>query len=250
MIDDPQLEPSDPIEPSDEAIRLRSQLIWEREGCPEGLAQEHWQRAKAELEAEQELWVRAKVELAVEMEKTAPARPAAPTSRTNDLFQSILAQASALMPKTYVPAIPPLPPLATRPKQASTAPSIIAADIVLHGGLESTGDIQLDGCVDGNVRSAGLVIDEKAIVQGDVIADDVTVRGRVRGTIRARKVHLCAGSRIEGEILYAIFSAEAGAQIEGQCRYAADPLALENAPEEAVEADTFFENIPLSRSVA
>lgn len=36
----------------EEAIRLRSYLIWQSEGCPDGQALEHWLRAKAELEAE------------------------------------------------------------------------------------------------------------------------------------------------------------------------------------------------------
>jgi len=37
---------------SDADIRLRSYLIWEREGRPEGRAQYYWLRASAELEAE------------------------------------------------------------------------------------------------------------------------------------------------------------------------------------------------------
>jgi hypothetical protein len=40
------------IRPSKEAIQLRSYLIWEREGRPDGRADEHWRRAKLELEAE------------------------------------------------------------------------------------------------------------------------------------------------------------------------------------------------------
>lgn len=36
----------------EDAIRLRSYFIWQREGCPEGQALSHWLRAKAELEAE------------------------------------------------------------------------------------------------------------------------------------------------------------------------------------------------------
>jgi hypothetical protein len=36
----------------DEAIRLRSYLIWKREGCPHDKALDHWLRAKAELESE------------------------------------------------------------------------------------------------------------------------------------------------------------------------------------------------------
>ena len=37
---------------SDEAVRLRSFSIWQREGCPQDRALDHWLRAKAELEAE------------------------------------------------------------------------------------------------------------------------------------------------------------------------------------------------------
>ncbi len=37
---------------SEDAIRSRSFLIWQREGCPEGNALEHWARARAQLEAE------------------------------------------------------------------------------------------------------------------------------------------------------------------------------------------------------
>ncbi|HEY0281106.1 MAG TPA: DUF2934 domain-containing protein [Rhizomicrobium sp.] len=38
--------------PSEDEIRIRSYLIWEREGRPEGKAAEHWLQAKAELETE------------------------------------------------------------------------------------------------------------------------------------------------------------------------------------------------------
>ncbi len=36
----------------DEEIRVRSYLIWQREGCPSGAELAHWLRAKAELESE------------------------------------------------------------------------------------------------------------------------------------------------------------------------------------------------------
>jgi|GEM_PF-1600714 hypothetical protein len=56
MIYESQPQPAEDvrIEPSEEAIRLRSYQIWEREGRPEGCAGEHWARAKMELEAEME----------------------------------------------------------------------------------------------------------------------------------------------------------------------------------------------------
>jgi cytoskeletal protein CcmA (bactofilin family) len=256
VIDHSQLDPSEetPFETSEEAIRLRSQQIWEREGCLEGCAQEHWLRAKAELEAEQEHWTRAKTELDAQMEKTSNPHLAAPNPRKNDFVRSILAQAGALMPTASrptarsasdetVPAGPHMSALAAarRPKQTAVAPSIISAEFVLQGDLESTGDIHLDGRVEGNVRSAVLVVGDKAVIQGEVAADDVTVRGCIRGSIRARKVLLCAGARVEGDVLYGTFVAEAGARFEGTCRYADDPLSQENAPEDTLEAETPLE---------
>jgi Protein of unknown function (DUF2934) len=40
--------------PSEDEIRNRSYLIWEREGCQHGKSEEYWLRAKTELEAELE----------------------------------------------------------------------------------------------------------------------------------------------------------------------------------------------------
>jgi cytoskeletal protein CcmA (bactofilin family) len=107
----------------------------------------------------------------------------------------------------------------------SSAPSIISADLVVHGTLSSSGDIQIDGKVEGNVNSAGLVIGDKAFIQGDVMAEDVTVRGRVKGAIRARKVLLASTCHVEGDILHEAFAVETGAFFEGNCRHADNPLA-------------------------
>lgn len=43
-----------PDQPSipDHLIRTRAHHIWEREGCPDGRADEHWQMARAELAIE------------------------------------------------------------------------------------------------------------------------------------------------------------------------------------------------------
>ncbi|CAA7627109.1 DUF2934 domain-containing protein [Magnetospirillum sp. UT-4] len=37
---------------SEDAIRARARHIWEREGCPEGRALDHWQMARSELAME------------------------------------------------------------------------------------------------------------------------------------------------------------------------------------------------------
>lgn len=112
-------------------------------------------------------------------------------------------------------------------RRGPSAPSIISADLTITGTLNSTGDIQVDGRVEGDVHSAGLVIGEKAFIHGDVVAEEVTVRGRVQGGIRARKVLLASTCHVEGNILHEAFAVETGAFFEGNCRHADNPLGDE-----------------------
>jgi cytoskeletal protein CcmA (bactofilin family) len=124
------------------------------------------------------------------------------------------------------------PPLASpapkRVGRSGTAPSIISADLTVTGALNSTGDMQIDGIVEGDVRSVGLVIGERAEIHGEIWAEDVTVRGKVIGRIRARKVLLSATSHVEGDILHEAFAVEAGAFFEGNCRHSDNPLGDES----------------------
>ncbi|MDE2112665.1 MAG: DUF2934 domain-containing protein [Alphaproteobacteria bacterium] len=62
---------------ADADIRLRSYFMWERDGRPDGKAEEHWLRAKAELEAEVEAHCHA---AALEGETTAFVLPHVPIS--------------------------------------------------------------------------------------------------------------------------------------------------------------------------
>jgi cytoskeletal protein CcmA (bactofilin family) len=123
--------------------------------------------------------------------------------------------------------LPQVPGGSAKQRARSSAPSIISADLIVQGTLTSTGDIQIDGRVEGDVRSSGLVIGDKAFIQGEVYAEDVTVRGRIQGGIRARKVLLCTTCHVEGNILHEAFAVEAGAFFEGNCRHSDNPLSEE-----------------------
>lgn len=106
-----------------------------------------------------------------------------------------------------------------------TAPSIISSDLVVHGNLTATGDIQIDGTIEGDIRSQSLTIGEKASINGEVVAEDIVIRGRVVGTIRGRRVQLASTCHVEGDILHEALAVETGAFFEGNCRHSDDPIS-------------------------
>lgn len=116
------------------------------------------------------------------------------------------------------------PPPPKQVRAGRSAPSIISADVVLIGNITSGGDLQIDGTIEGDIRSTSLTVGDKATINGEVFAEDVVVRGRVMGSIRARRVQLCSTCHVEGNILHEALAVESGAYFEGNCRHSADPL--------------------------
>ena len=131
------------------------------------------------------------------------------------------------------------PPPASSPSSSSNkrsgpraAPSIFSTDLVVTGNLVATGDMQIDGKVEGDIRSGSLTIGEKAYIQGEIVADEVVIRGKVLGSIRARRVQLASTCHVEGNILHEALAVEAGAFFEGHCRHSADPMSEQMMPSE------------------
>lgn len=109
--------------------------------------------------------------------------------------------------------------------KAAGVPSIISADVVMRGNVNSAGEVQLDGVLEGDIKASQLIVGEKASVKGEIICENVIVRGRVEGGIRAKAVSLAATAHILGDILHSSLSVESGAHFEGNCRHSDDPLS-------------------------
>ncbi|MEZ5892832.1 MAG: polymer-forming cytoskeletal protein [Parvularculaceae bacterium] len=108
-------------------------------------------------------------------------------------------------------------------------PSIISSDVVMRGNVNSAGEIQFDGTLEGDIKAGSLIIGERAAVKGEVVCETVTVRGRVEGGIRAKSVSLASTAHIQGDILHSSLSVETGAHFEGNCRHSDDPLSEASA---------------------
>jgi len=117
-------------------------------------------------------------------------------------------------------------PLAEKKRagRRSHGPSIITGEVVIEGHLLSAGELQIDGEINGDVRARAVVVDVNGIVHGQVAAEDVIVRGRIIGPIRALHVHILNGAHVEGDVLNESISIENGAFVDGKIRRVDDPL--------------------------
>lgn len=141
-------------------------------------------------------------------------------SASDDRSKSISVDASAS------PASPaPASSKRSSSMKSAGVPSIISADVILRGNINSGGEVQLDGVLEGDIKSSMLIVGEKASVKGEIICENVIVRGRVEGGIRAKQVALAATAHIVGDILHSSLSVESGAHFEGNCRHSDDPLS-------------------------
>jgi CheY-like chemotaxis protein len=68
--------------------------------------------------------------------------------------------------------------------------SCIGSDMSIVGNIECKGPAQVFGRIEGEVRASDLQVSDGAEVEGTVIAQNVTVGGRVKGAIRAVRVKL------------------------------------------------------------
>ena len=119
----------------------------------------------------------------------------------------------------------PRPPAQSQPSNKPKPPtSTLSADLVIKGNLKSTGDILVEGTVEGDVRAHTMPVGEGATVKGEITADDVVVNGRVIGRVRGLKVRLTASARVEGDIIHKTIAIESGAHFEGTVQRQEDPL--------------------------
>ncbi|KEO52005.1 bactofilin family protein [Thioclava pacifica] len=108
--------------------------------------------------------------------------------------------------------------------RAKPAPSVLSSDLTITGNIKTTGDIQIEGVVEGDIRAHLLTVGESATIKGEITADDVVVNGRVVGRVRGLKVRLTSTARVEGDIIHKTIAIESGAHFEGSVQRQDDPL--------------------------
>ena len=145
-----------------------------------------------------------------------------PTPRTGDASRPSGMDKSLDAPKPGTPGVGEFK--ATTPKAKPPA-SLLSSDLHVTGNMKTTGDIEVEGAVEGDIRAHLLTIGESATIKGEVIADDVVINGRIVGRVRGLKVRLTSTARVEGDIIHKTIAIESGAHFEGSVQRQDDPLS-------------------------
>ena len=123
--------------------------------------------------------------------------------------------------------------------------STISEDLKIVGNVSSKGEIQLEGHVQGDVSCVALVLAESAKLEGNVIAEDVLIRGRLIGSVQALRVTLQSESHVEGDLTYQSLAIEQGAFFDGKSRPSENPLSKGQTTAEDLTA---IEPLPVAQS--
>ncbi len=115
------------------------------------------------------------------------------------------------------------------PPKSKPAASVLSSDLTIVGNIKSSGDIQIEGSVEGDVRSQVVIVGESAVVRGEVVGDEVIVHGRVVGRLRGVRIRLTATARVEGDIVHKTIAIENGAHFEGSVQRQDDPIGQNGA---------------------
>ncbi len=127
-------------------------------------------------------------------------------------------------------ASPTVPDYKSSAPKAKPPASVLSSDLHIKGNIKSTGDILIEGQVEGDIRAHLLTIGEGATVKGECLADDVVVNGRIIGRVRGLKVRLTSTARVEGDIIHKTIAIESGAHFEGSVQRQEDPISSTGAP--------------------
>jgi cytoskeletal protein CcmA (bactofilin family) len=111
-------------------------------------------------------------------------------------------------------------------KKADTPQAIssIGADMTIVGKIVCDGVLQVFGRIEGELRATNVLIGSGAHVEGEILAQDLTVDGVVKGVIHATRVKLHGTAEVQGDIFHRSLSMEENARFEGSSRRQENPV--------------------------
>jgi cytoskeletal protein CcmA (bactofilin family) len=120
----------------------------------------------------------------------------------------------------------------------SSSKNVLAADVEIKGSIKFQNDLIVDGKVEGEITSSGiLTVGENAEIRGEIKTKSATVYGKVHGNITVEeRCELKARAVLQGDLKAARLVIEEGATFVGKSEVtpvkgAARPSEPPRAPE-------------------
>jgi cytoskeletal protein CcmA (bactofilin family) len=99
-----------------------------------------------------------------------------------------------------------------------TGVTILTSGCHFTGKLYCRGATRIGGTIEGQVIAEGLlIIEDEAVVQGDVDAEDIVVHGRLEGKIVGRnRIEFCSSSDVDADVVTPSLVIHDGALFNGK----------------------------------
>jgi cytoskeletal protein CcmA (bactofilin family) len=95
-------------------------------------------------------------------------------------------------------------------------PTILSKDLSIEGDINSSGTIEIEGKVYGNITGSSVILREGSYVNGAIFAKNLNIRGNFEGKIKANSLSISSKADVVGTVEYGSLSVEDGASIDGQ----------------------------------
>ncbi len=100
-------------------------------------------------------------------------------------------------------------------KERGTIPSIISEGSEFKGNIKTSGEIQIDGVLNGNVRAKQIVVGVNGNVRGNVTSNFLRICGKIEGEIRAETLEIVSSATVKGNVFKKTISIESGSKVTG-----------------------------------
>lgn len=103
-------------------------------------------------------------------------------------------------------------------KISSDAVSTLGHGMTITGNIVCEGAAQIFGRVIGDIQATQVVVGDTAQIEGNITAQDVTIQGVFKGTIRGDTVRLKGSATVDSEVFSKSLTVEENVKFEGVSR--------------------------------
>ena len=84
----------------------------------------------------------------------------------------------------------------------NTSKNVLTSDVEVKGNLKFSGELTFDGKLDGEIHTDGILnLGDSAVINGNINAQSVVVRGKINGNINAKeKIDIKGKTELFGDI--------------------------------------------------